>query len=406
MAHFGKNQWKVKLINVGAGLLTVGIIIAVLYFSGFFFASVYQAHKNQQENKVAEIETESEKESDDLQTEESVEESSDLEESVVESEEQESYSEDVVSEIEETSTSKEEATSMKESETVEQKETEFVESAEDYILPGSDSRLISEEELRGLSDWQLKLARNEIYARHGRTFKSQELQDYFNGQSWYEGTIDPNDFQDSSMLNEIEKTNLETIMRVEDQLAGRVSGNDTQSNSEIGSGASQVEVNISNWGVTDITPYIENSNIESLVCYGNSLEDFTPIAKLMKLKTLDIANTGVSDLTVFEGLSQLENFYIGENSISDISVVQNFPNLRAIDFWYTEISDITMLSKMDKLEEVYMSYSNVNTLKPLMNLSKLQVLSIRGLTIPKKEYDEFVQKHPSCKIYKEGTKFI
>ena len=53
-----------------------------------------------------------------------------------------------------------------------------------------------------------------------------------------------------------------------------------------------------------------------------------------------------------------------------------------------------------------MSYSNVTTLESLMNLSSLKTLSISGLTIPKAEFDEFVKKHPDCKIYKDGTKFI
>ncbi len=85
----------------------------------------------------------------------------------------------------------------------------------EYILPDSDSRYYTESELSDLSSDELRLARNEIYARHGRKFDSTDLQEYFGSQSWYKGTIDPDDFQESS-LNEYEKANLDTIMAVEE----------------------------------------------------------------------------------------------------------------------------------------------------------------------------------------------
>ena len=268
-----------------------------------------------------------------------------------------------------------------------------------YILSGSESRFISKEELQNFTEWELKMARNEIYARHGRKFKSQELQDYFDNQSWYEGTIEPEDFDDSRILNEIEKANLDVIMLVEDQLIGKeavvnpVAEEDT------------VEVNLGNLGITDLSPYLSDKT-EILICYGNFLSDFSPIVELPNLKTLDVAHTGLTSIDFLSDMRQLEVLSVGENSISDISVVTNFSNLRSLDFWYTEVSDITGLSKIRTLENVYMSYSKVTTLEPLMNLPDLKILSISGLTIPKSEYDEFVKSHPNCKIYQEGTRFI
>jgi len=77
----------------------------------------------------------------------------------------------------------------------------------DYIIPNSDSQVISVSELTNLSPWQLKVARNEIYARHGRPFVHKDLQCYFAKRSWYKE--DPN-FSESS-LNTVEKKNIETI---------------------------------------------------------------------------------------------------------------------------------------------------------------------------------------------------
>lgn len=55
----------------------------------------------------------------------------------------------------------------------------------DYVLPGSDSRYIPQEEIRALTKEELRIARNEIYARHGRIFKDEGLQAYFNSKPWY-----------------------------------------------------------------------------------------------------------------------------------------------------------------------------------------------------------------------------
>jgi len=57
----------------------------------------------------------------------------------------------------------------------------------------------------------IKILRNEIYARHGKIFKSENLQTVFNNQSWYKP--DPN-FSES-MLNEYEKANVNFILNYE-----------------------------------------------------------------------------------------------------------------------------------------------------------------------------------------------
>ena len=82
------------------------------------------------------------------------------------------------------------------------------------ILPDSSKRILADSEVSGLSKSELRLARNEIFARHGRMFDDQELQDYFNSKSWYRGTIRPEDFSES-MLSETEKANIETIKKYE-----------------------------------------------------------------------------------------------------------------------------------------------------------------------------------------------
>ena len=88
-----------------------------------------------------------------------------------------------------------------------------------YILPDSDSRMLSESELENLGERELMLARNEIFARHGFIFTTQWIQGYFLTQGWYRGTTPANQF-DSSVFNSYERANIDLILRVEAERAG------------------------------------------------------------------------------------------------------------------------------------------------------------------------------------------
>ena len=86
----------------------------------------------------------------------------------------------------------------------------------DYILPTSNSQYLTEADLEGLTKEECRLARNEIYARHGRLFLDEELQKYFDAKPWYHGTIQPDDFQDT-MLNDYEMKNKDLIVQYESE---------------------------------------------------------------------------------------------------------------------------------------------------------------------------------------------
>lgn len=91
-------------------------------------------------------------------------------------------------------------------------------SSGDYIIPDSSSRYITEEDLAGLSDYEILLARNEIYARHGRIFVNEELDSYFRSKSWYQPTVSGSDFTEeyaASVFNEFERANIDTIVKYE-----------------------------------------------------------------------------------------------------------------------------------------------------------------------------------------------
>jgi hypothetical protein len=86
------------------------------------------------------------------------------------------------------------------------------------IAPGDmisfQNRLLTEDLFKGLSLHELRLIRNEIYARRGRQFKTFWIQDYFYGQSWYRPL---EEFKEPE-LSEIEKRNIATIVAYENRI--------------------------------------------------------------------------------------------------------------------------------------------------------------------------------------------
>ncbi len=77
----------------------------------------------------------------------------------------------------------------------------------DYIIPTSASKVLTDADLSGLNAQQLTYARNEIYARYGRPFQSNELKQYFQSKSWYHENPAYNDTQVSKQ----EEANAEFI---------------------------------------------------------------------------------------------------------------------------------------------------------------------------------------------------
>ena len=86
---------------------------------------------------------------------------------------------------------------------------------DDYILPDAQTHIYTQEELSSLTREELRIARNEIYARHGRMFKSDDLNTYFSGKSWYQPSVEADAFDDR-VLNESETGNLTAVKEAEE----------------------------------------------------------------------------------------------------------------------------------------------------------------------------------------------
>ena len=78
---------------------------------------------------------------------------------------------------------------------------------QDFVFEKSSEEALTEEDLKDLSPELLEAAKNEIYARRGMIFDSEELNQFFAEKSWYFGFLPEADFDDT-YLNEVEQQNV------------------------------------------------------------------------------------------------------------------------------------------------------------------------------------------------------
>lgn len=83
-------------------------------------------------------------------------------------------------------------------------------SAEGYLVP-SDT-VMNASDLEGKSKAELRVMRNEVFARHGRIFRSPDLDAFFSGKSWYNRNASYSD----ELLTDVDRANVRIIQEAEE----------------------------------------------------------------------------------------------------------------------------------------------------------------------------------------------
>ena len=148
-----------------------------------------------------------------------------------------------------------------------------------YLLPGSSYTYLDASAVAGWPAQVVCYAKNEIYARNGRTFVSTELQNWFDMQYWYTPIYSPEQFSDA-MLNSYETANVQMLSDVEASLGTYVLDSGNYSYDVVfrylnGSGATQYYVNPDTYIFYDSdTRYLTDADLNSLsaqeLCYAKN----------------------------------------------------------------------------------------------------------------------------------------
>lgn len=86
-----------------------------------------------------------------------------------------------------------------------------------YYYPELSERVFTEEEFNDFNKTDLSIARNELFAKHGRSFADPFFKQVFAVKSWYEPTISAAEFDGrrTEILTDIEEKNVQTIIACE-----------------------------------------------------------------------------------------------------------------------------------------------------------------------------------------------
>lgn len=111
---------------------------------------------------------------------------------------------------------------IKKQTTKEKKKAKKKKKSNGYILKNSSKKYISVNKLKKLSKRELAIARNEIFARNGYTFKDGKWKKYFKKKSWYKPKYSADYFNANyeKLLNKYERKNIKRIVKVE-KMKGR-----------------------------------------------------------------------------------------------------------------------------------------------------------------------------------------
>ena len=82
-----------------------------------------------------------------------------------------------------------------------------------YLMPDSADRYLEVSDIEGYSRDEIQMIINEIYAKHGREFHTQENIDYFSAQDWYEPVVGKSDEEIANEFNAYEKANVELLCK-------------------------------------------------------------------------------------------------------------------------------------------------------------------------------------------------
>ena len=211
----------------------------------------------------------------------------------------------------------------------------------DIIYEGNGDRYYSSDDVEDLSDGELKLARNEIYARRGYIFEDTEMAEYFGRKAWYKPSIPAKDF-DEHIFSEPEWRSIQNILSEEEK---RANGNATRSEKE--------------WLVVEIERFLS-----SFAANGFLWSTFSEPGSDVDLGSIvyQVGGIGVDEDTLRRELKRegyipfTDITYIDSESLDDLLYLltgyglydkkwnlDSLDYLKSIDIYYIEHGDINYL---------------------------------------------------------------
>ena len=128
--------------------------------------------------------------------------------------------------------------------------------------------------------------------------------------------------------------------------------------------------------VSNFSPLARLTNLQTLNLTYCSLSDVSTLATLTQLRYLHLGNNSISNISPLTNLAQLTQLYLWDNSISDISALSGLTQLTALDISFSRISDISVLSRLTQLTRLALHYNDISDISALSGLTQLTHLQL------------------------------
>ena len=142
-----------------------------------------------------------------------------------------------------------------------------------------------------------------------------------------------------------------------------------------------VEIDLSNTGVTDLSPLRNLNKLEKLDCSGSALLSIDALRYVSNLTDLDCSHTGISDIAVVANLKKLKTLKLTHSAVTSILPLAGLPLLSQLSLTGLRLENPEELSALTALTNLDISSSEIKGLSPLDSLTNLQNLNIDSTSI-------------------------
>ena len=134
-------------------------------------------------------------------------------------------------------------------------------------------------------------------------------------------------------------------------------------------------------GLVDVSPLAILTQLTELSLYNTAVSDVAPLANLTQLTYLFLGDTAVSDVAPLANLTQLTELSLSNTAVSDVAPLANLTQLTYLFLGDTAVSDVAPLANLTQLTGLYLWYTSVSDVAPLANLTQLTQLELNGTAV-------------------------
>ena len=135
------------------------------------------------------------------------------------------------------------------------------------------------------------------------------------------------------------------------------------------------ELNLSgNSQITDFSPISKLVNLRSLDLFSCDITDIGFLTELKNIQELSLSNIEIENLNVLSALTSLEILYLTESDLLDASVLGELINIRELWIPNNKIDNIDFVCRLTFLQKLIISENKISDISCLKNLHDLATL--------------------------------